>query len=154
MINYSSYTITLSEMPGYIALAFSFTGCKVGCKDCHSKYLWDKELGSELTPEVFTSIVKHYEGYIDAVLFLGDIEFGTDLADLLITTRDYNLTVGIYTGMDLQDCGTYLQLLDYVKFGPYKKELGGLDSLTTNQRYVRAKDMKDLTHLFQNTGGM
>ena len=32
-----------------------------------------------------------------------------------------------------------LEYFDYIKTGPYKKELGGLDSITTNQRFYQVK---------------
>ncbi len=144
---YAGYSVTLAEMPGYIALVFSLTGCKIGCKDCHSKHLWDGDTGTELTAGTISSIARHYEGLIDGVVFLGDIE-EEDFAPLLSMAKKFSLTTCIYTGKQFKDCETYFKSFDFVKYGEYRKDLGGLDSPTTNQRYVRSSNMEDLTYLF------
>jgi len=147
---YSSCTVTLSEMPGFTTLVFSIQGCKVHCPDCHSKYLWDEEAGIPLTTKRFISAIEDCDGLINAVLFLGDIENSFRYTNI---ARDYNLTTGIYTGKGMEECYLYLEYFDYVKAGPYKKDLGGLESPTTNQRYIRTSDMKDLTYLFYMNEG-
>jgi len=149
MIRYSSCTVTLSEMPGYTTLVFSLQGCKVHCPDCHSNYLWDEEAGIPLTTERFISAIGDCDGLINAVLFLGDIEDSFHYATL---AKACNLTTGIYTGKNIEGCDDYFKYFDYVKIGPYDKDLGGLESPTTNQRYIRTSDMKDLTYLFYTQG--
>ena len=42
-----------------------------------------------------------------------------------------------------------LALLDFVKIGEYKKELGGLNSLNTNQRFLNVKTGECLNNLFK-----
>jgi len=149
MTRYSSCTVTLSEMPGYTTLVFSLQGCKIKCPDCHSKYLWDEEAGIPLTAERFISAIEDCDGLINAVLFLGDIE---DSLHYAIIAKEYDLTTGSYTGKSRGECDLYFKYFDYVKIGPYDKDLGGLESPTTNQRYIRTSDMEDLTYLFYTQG--
>lgn len=146
-IRYAGYSVTLAEMPGYIALVFSLTGCKIGCKDCHSKHLWGDDVGTELTQEVITSVLRHYEGLADGLVILGDIQ-EEDILSLLPTAKKFGLTTCIYTGKKFRYCNTYFKHFDFVKFGEYRKDLGGLESPTTNQRYVRSSNLEDLTYLF------
>ena len=58
------------------------------------------------------------------------------------------LKTTLYTGNTKVE-ESILLLLDYVKLGPYSERLGGLDKHTTNQKFIRVRDWKDLTHLFQ-----
>ena len=59
----------------------------------------------------------------------------------------------MYSGAN--NIGTFdscLDYLDYLKIGPYKKELGGLDSPNTNQKfYVVIKDEDAEVNLFDIT---
>lgn len=49
-----------------------------------------------------------------------------------------SLKIGWYSGKKfLKD--TPLEYFDYIKTGPYNKDLGGLDSVTTNQRFYEVK---------------
>lgn len=143
---YAGYSVTLAEMPGHIALVFSLTGCKIGCEDCHSKHLWE-DVGPELTAGTIASIARHYEGLIDGIVFLGDIE-EEDFDPLLSMAKKFGLTTCIYTGKKFRDCHTYFKHFDFVKYGEYRRDLGGLESPNTNQRYVRSSNMEDLTYLF------
>ena len=55
----------------------------------------------------------------------------------------------LYTGLNYIPTG--LKMLDYIKIGEYKKELGGLDKLTTNQKFYKNIDGQyvDITSVFQ-----
>ena len=61
-----------------------------------------------------------------------------ELLECLNIAKKHNLKTCLYTGSDKIDY-SIIKKLDYVKIGRYIKELGGLDSETTNQR------MYDLT---------
>lgn len=43
----------------------------------------------------------------------------------------------------------FLSVLDYIKLGPYKKDLGGLDNPNTNQRFykITASDSSSLINI-------
>lgn len=62
-----------------------------------------------------------------------------------------NLKLAIYTGAnDMNVLGDVANYFEYIKLGPYIPELGGLNSMTTNQRlYVRGSGKwLDITHKF------
>ena len=44
----------------------------------------------------------------------------------------------------------FIECFDYIKTGKYNKDLGGLDSLTTNQKFYKIEnnDFVDITHMF------
>lgn len=67
--------------------------------------------------------------------------------------EEYDLKTCVYSGTD--DIDTFdncLDYLDYLKIGPYKKELGGLDNPNTNQKfYVVVKDEDTEINLFDIT---
>ena len=72
---------------------------------------------------------------------------------------------GCHSAVLAGDFGNYLRddfglfepafpYLDFLKIGPYKKELGGLTSSNTNQRFYRKENGEwvDRTQLFQRKG--
>ena len=64
-----------------------------------------------------------------------------------------SLLVGWYSGDSELDLNYYGEFFDYIKVGPYIKELGPLNSPTTNQRLYfidRSNGIHaiDITHLF------
>jgi len=66
--------------------------------------------------------------------------------------------VGWYSGKENLSSEIDLNYFDYIKIGPYKEELGGLDKPTTNQRlyaynpaysdFTIDKSWKDITYKF------
>ena len=101
---------------------------------------------------------------ITCVLFLGT---GKDIESFHQCTRLCRLSgvkVAVYTGDDAESIhndendlfwfGVYYDLPDYLKTGPYKKELGGLSSPGTNQRMYRfnaqSYSYDDITSAFWN----
>lgn len=76
----------------------------------------------------------------------------TELRGLLDLVKSVNLKTALYTGLEqLPDLLT--EKLDYVKLGPYMRELGGLDSPTTNQRLIDLTSGDCLNHYFLNNKG-
>ena len=49
-MRYYDKQVVFQEVPNEISLAYSITGCKVGCKGCHSAFTWNENTGTELTP--------------------------------------------------------------------------------------------------------
>ena len=58
-------------------------------------------------------------------------------------SNNYDLLVGWYSGESELDLNEYGRYFDYIKVGPYIKELGPLNSPTTNQRLYFIKRNKD-----------
>lgn len=167
MLKYSNAVVTFVEIPTEVTLCINITGCPIKCEGCHSPHLWE-DTGEELTPVVLSDLIAKNEGITAVSLMGGDAN----------PEEIYNLAKCIKNNTNLKVCwysGEYLrkdfpkEYFDYLKTGPYNKELGGLDNMTTNQRFykIRLKEIKnskgevvnsyryleDKTHLFWKNNG-
>lgn len=161
MLKYNSTLIAFAEIPAEISLCIEISGCPVHCPDCHSKHLWE-DIGEPLTVEVVSDLIAKNEG-ITTVCFMGGDRRPHEIYALAKWVRENtNLKVGWYSGMPLRQ-DIPLDDFDYIKTGPYKKELGGLNSITTNQRFYAVRNkyayhsdevmyryLEDITYKFQN----
>ena len=135
-------SVVFQEVPNEISLCFSITGCKVGCKGCHSTELWHAKNGIALTNQAFTEWLKKYQGLISCVVFFGGEWQPNALIEKLLIAKKFGLKTCLYSGeesgekhIDLR----IIQQLDFLKTGKWQPELGGLDSITTNQIF---RDMR------------
>lgn len=164
MTKYVDYDIVFQEVPGEVSLALNISNCPFNCEGCHSPHLREN-IGRNVLEDL-PILLKKYEGMITCVLFLGT---GTDIGSFhqcVDLCKNHGLKVAIYTGDDLEDIhhdelslfwfAGYYHLPDYLKIGPYKKELGGLSSPSTNQRMYRwnaqTYGYDDITSMFWNKG--
>lgn len=132
-MNYAELKLTFQEIPDEICLTFLITGCKVGCKGCHSQYAWNEALGEKLTDQVLERHLDKYSTAITCVLFLGGEWEPKRLTEILIYTRSRGFKTGLYTGLD--DVSLEIKKnLNYLKVGRWIPELGGLKSSKTNQK--------------------
>lgn len=155
MLKYKYCKEVFSEVPGEITLGISLTGCIIRCKGCHSRELWE-DTGTPLTFEELKRLMQEHKG-ITCLLLLG----GEHKIDELIPLFHYafrRIKTAWYCGLDMvpAEYQQIYQYLDYIKLGHYDQELGGLDTLTTNQRMFllehNADDTyweTDITHKFQ-----
>lgn len=131
------------------------SGCPLKCSGCHSSYSWNQNLGSDLTVERLSALLDQYSSYITCVVFLGgdwDIE---SLEVLIETANQRNLKTCLYTGLNREEVPAQVrEKLDYLKYGPYIKELGGLDSPITNQRLLNLKTNELLNSYFISKEGI
>lgn len=136
--------IVFQEIPGEVSLAFSCTGCPVHCADCHSKFLWNKELGEEFNEDYLLNWIGKYAPHVSCVLFYGG-EWEEDwLLRMLALVRSLGLKTALYTGRE--DVSPSVRKgLDYLKTGPYKEEFGPLNKRTTNQRLWDLRTGEDIT---------
>lgn len=167
-LKYANTQVVFTEVPNEISLAINITGCTIHCKGCHSQWLWSNR-GKELTKDELTSLIEKNKG-ITTVLFMGGDNFIKELVDLAKDIKYHypNLKIAWYSGRSnfddsrVKELGNYL---DYVKIGPYIKQLGGLDNPKTNQRFYRIdrtpivkehpklgfnSNLVDQTYLFQS----
>jgi len=142
MLHYSSKQIVLQEVPDEISLALSISGCKLACKGCHSTETWNPKYGEELTENILQDLITRSK-YITCVLFYGG-EWQEDyLIKLLKLVKSNNLKTCLYTGLELnQISDNLLSNLTYIKTGRYIKELGGLESKTTNQKFIKISELE------------
>lgn len=150
MLKYLNTQVTFAEVPDEITLCINITGCKNGCKNCHSSYL-AQDIGTELTFNEVRKLIKKNSGISCIALMGGDAEPDkiNTLASFIINHYG-SIKVAWYSGRQELDNNIDLCNFDYIKLGPYKEESGPLDSRTTNQRFykVNGKELVDITNKF------
>lgn len=150
-MRYSKIDIVYQEVPNEISLAFFITGCPMRCPGCHSKEYQNPKIGNVLDSKSFENKLKQYKGLISCVCFFGG-EWDVELKKLLdIAHTKYKLKTCLYTGRDLnnKDVVAVKPFLDFVKYGPYIQNRGGIQSKNTNQVFFDLNKNKSMTFLFQ-----
>ena len=151
MLKYTNTQVTFREIPDEITLCINISGCPIRCPDCHSKELWE-DIGTELSFDELKRLIEQNNG-ITCVCFMGGDSDKWYIRELTqyINNLYPNLKVAWYSGSD-ESSPVMLSSLDYYKYGSYKKQFGGLDQKTTNQRlfYInRDKEIADdITYKF------
>lgn len=138
MIKYLTSRIVFQEVPDEITLAIEITSCPHRCPECHSPWLRE-DVGEELTFDECRRLLSRNPG-VSCLCFMGGDANHGEIAALAREIREkLNLKVAMYSGDDRVD-PVLVDSLDYYKVGPYVKELGPLDSPTTNQRFYEVVD--------------
>ena len=140
-------SIVFQEVPNEISLCFSITGCKVSCKGCHSTELWNKNYGSALTNEAFINWLNKYHSLISCVVFFGGEWQPHALIAKLLIANNLGLKTCLYSGEKHIDI-KISQHLNFLKTGAWQAELGGLESMSTNQVFRNVTSGEKLNHLF------
>ena len=114
------------------------------------------DIGDELTTDALNTVIEENDG-VSCVCFMGG-KFN-EIKKLLefIQNNHPSLRAAWYTGeSELPRDNGLLELLDYIKIGPYIKDKGGLDSKGTNQRMYEVisdkngrRILNDITYKFQ-----
>ena len=148
--NCISPSIVFQEVPDEISLCFSITGCKVGCKGCHSTELWQASYGIPLTNTNFIKWLKKYKNLISCVVFFGGEWQEKELIEKLIIAKKQGLKTCLYSGQKHINLNIS-QHLNFLKTGAWRAELGGLESPMTNQTFRNITTGEKLNHLFVKT---
>lgn len=159
MIKYLETLITFAEIPDEITLCINITNCPCNCNGCHSSYL-SKDIGEELNNDVLDKLISDNSG-ISCIAFMGGDSSPKEINDLAKYVKDkYPISVAWYSGRQELSKDINLDNFDYIKLGPYIRELGPLTSKTTNQRlyqygklfsdYTIDKCWRDITYKFWN----
>lgn len=146
-IKYVSTCIALQEVPDEISLIINVSGCPHRCEGCHSKHLWEY-MGQNLIEDIQDLIDKNKD-YVSCICLMGGDYNIIELNYIFSLIANSGLKTCLYTGMNYIPTG--LIMLDYIKIGEYKKEFGGLDYRTTNQRFYKnvGGQYQDITNVFQ-----
>ena len=146
-MNYYNIQIVLQEVPGEISICFSICGCAIRCRGCHTPNLWKETNGQYLSETIFQDTLRKYKGFASCVLFMGGEWQEKELIYFFKYAKKEGYKTCLYSGEEKIE-NEIQQNLTWVKTGKWKKELGGLDSPTTNQQFIEVQTNKNLNHLF------
>ena len=160
MLKYLNTQVTFSEVPDEITLCINITGCKIGCKNCHSPYLAE-DIGEPLIYKdthnnrtvincnPLSELIEANKG-ITCVCLMGGDSNPEYINILGKTIKCHKLKSAWYSGRQELSNSIDLSNFDYIKLGPYIEELGPLNSRTTNQRFYKVSggELVDITNLF------
>ena len=136
-MKYLTTGIVFAEVPDEITLELGITNCPYKCEGCHSPFL-QEDAGTTLTRDELKSLIGNANG-ITCVLFSGGDANYYEVETLCNYVKEAfpNLKTAWYSGRRVIPKDLNLRYFDYIKIGPYKKELGGLTEPTTNQRLYK-----------------
>lgn len=132
-MKYLNTMITFSEFPDEISLCINISNCPFHCPGCHSPELWE-DVGTELSTKELKKLIDSNNG-ITCIGFMGGNPKKINIFAKLINFYYPNLRVGWYWGGNSIPKEINIEWFDYIKIGPYIKELGGLDNPNTNQKF-------------------
>ena len=138
MLKCCSYDIVCQEIPDEITLAVNISGCPNRCPGCHSPWLWEDE-GEFLTEELLSGLMDRYSSAVTCFCFMGGDADPMEVERMSRWLRGTypHLKTAWYSGRESLPEGFDLNVLDFLKLGPYKAELGALKSPSTNQALYR-----------------
>lgn len=153
MLRFSHYDIVFQEIPDEVTLAINISNCPNRCRGCHSPYLMENK-GRILSEGTIAKLLDHYQEAITCICFMGgdaDPKEVERLAGFVKRKARNSVKTGWYSGRSTLPEKFMLDHFNYIKLGPYRENLGGLDNPGTNQRFYRIKDhsMIDMTFRFQ-----
>ena len=144
-MKYLSTLVGFAEFPDEISLLINISNCPFHCSGCHSPELWE-DIGTELTYGRLDNLIETNKGITLVGFMGGDPTLVNSLASYI--KHNYDIKTGWYWGGTDIPKEIYLINFDYIKLGPYIKELGGLDNPNTNQRmYQYSPYFSDCTEL-------
>lgn len=154
-LKYLGYTIAFQEVPDEVSLVLNITNCPHRCKGCHSPEL-QQDIGRSVLADL-PVLLNQYKDMITCVCFMGEGNSEKELIDALKLVIAFNneLATCVYTGRD-EKWQDFYKYVDYIKCGAYNAELGGLDCVTTNQKFYKiwkygseTFTKEDITYKFQ-----
>ena len=152
MLKFVNYHIVFREVPGEVTLAINLSNCPNRCKGCHSPSLIEA-VGALLRRAPLETILAQYKNAVTCVCFMGGDAEPKEIENLAVYLRESakHLKIAWYSGKQEFSESCTPQSFDYIKLGAYIKELGGLDSSKTNQRFYKIINgrMIDITNHFR-----
>ena len=147
---FNDYYIAFQEVPNEVSLVFTISGCPHMCEGCHSPEL--REYKGKILKKEVEHLLYTYQDFVTCVCFMGGDQETEQLVEICRDIHNkYNKKTCLYSGDD-KIRPSLLDVLDFVKTGEYKQELGGLDSKETNQKFFQKINDRfiDKTYLFWN----
>ncbi len=135
MLKFVDTNVGFEEIPERVSLNIFISHCPFACEGCHSPEL-QEDIGSPLTKESLEQLLKKNKG-VNCVTFMGGDRYPETIIKLGEYIKKYHseLDIAVYSGRNSYP--PYFELFDFVKLGEYRKDVGALDSKTTNQRMYK-----------------
>lgn len=139
-VKYTETVVSFSEVPDEISLCINISNCPFKCPGCHSPYL-QEDVGALLTEAKLSELVKNNPG-ITCVCFMGGDKSPKRINHLLeYVKEEFDLKTAWYSGANILNRHVHIYNLNYLKLGPYREDLGGLDKYPlTNQRMYQIEE--------------
>jgi anaerobic ribonucleoside-triphosphate reductase activating protein len=154
MLKYVDTKVVFQEVPDEITLAINISGCPCHCEGCHSAYLAE-DIGKPLNWDSLNALIYTNTG-ITCVSFMGGDAEPETIDKLAYEVKRIGLKTAWYSGRQELSKKIHLWDFDYIKLGPYNKDLGPLNSRTTNQVFYKVvhlssgkSKMYDITYKFR-----
>jgi len=129
-----------------ISINIYLSGCKLNCEECFSPDLKDFNSGQNVSIDEVVDMVKERFELTKTVCFLGgNPPDNSNIEELTKRIKDLGAKVWVYSGYNFEDIKDkeWVKYCDYIKAGPYMKELVNTDYsyASTNQKlYKRESD--------------
>ncbi len=150
MLKYVDTKIVFQEIPDEITLCINISNCPCHCEGCHSSYLAE-DIGTPLTFEELNKLIEDNKG-ISCIAIMGGDSNPLEVSNIAFYIKSIldNLKVAWYSGRQELSKDIDLKNFNFIKLGPYIKELGPLNSKTTNQRFYKVNNNQliDITKKF------
>ena len=140
-MKYMTAGIVFAEIPDEITLELGISNCPYHCEGCHSPFL-QSNMGEELTWIKLKEMLEIYKDLITCLLISGGDSMSAEYLFKLVKLEYPKIKTAWYSGGE--ELPKSIRYFDYVKLGPYKQDLGGLKSPTTNQRLYQVQDNGEL----------
>lgn len=149
------YGVTFNEVPEKTAVFLCLGDCERQCPGCHSPELCTPMEYGVSIPEVEALVEEQLQLGANAIVVLGgDCCYHFDLNDLheLLRVLSSHAPVCLYSGEDDAWIKTfaYTAGCTWIKMGSYMEDKGGLESITTNQRFYRISHAQRLDYRERN----
>lgn len=145
MLKITLIEVGFKEIPDEISMVVYFSGCPIRCPECHSKDYWDVDAGKEYPINAFLGVLDVSDACTCITFMGGDWDKYT-LNKYVGLCKGRGFKTAIYTGSGygtiIEDMEFYSQF-DYIKYGPYMEQLGGLSDCDTNQRLFKKSTFRD-----------
>ena len=140
MLKYVDTKVTFAEVPDEISLCINISNCPNHCEGCHSPYLAE-DVGIILNENNLMKLINQNLG-ITCICFMGGDSNPQEVNALARYLKFFNICkVAWYSGKPKISSEINLENFDYIKLGPYKESLGGLDSKDTNQVLLKIENI-------------
>lgn len=105
-----------------------------------------------MTTQMVCNLIDKYSSAITCFCFMGGDAEPQEIEKLasMIKTEYPHLKTGWYSGKDHIPEGFRIEVLDFIKTGPYMEALGGLKSPETNQRLYKVMPDLSLVRIYIN----